>query len=331
MRGLKGLTAALSLLTLSPVPAWSWGMDGHHTVGMVADLILMNDPAGAAAKQLLGASLADSAVWADCAKGLCGVLTPDQQTYVQNNPQHATYHYTDVPIQQSFYRPGTAGTRDNDIVQIITESANILRGQSVNGPARLDRKSALWVLAHMVGDIHQPLHVGAIYFDKDCKRPVDPNSVGAGQPNFGIGTSSVSTNGGNDLLLGGKESFHVTYWDDGRVTGAMRLAGVKDNSIGALASYIVAHPPAGWETPGDPAGWSLHWATEIMPLANDALTKIMIGDARRLPPSHGQLQCKWPVTIPAGYDDWSRDKALTQLSKAGFRLAAMVRALLGSQ
>jgi hypothetical protein len=28
---------------------------------------------------------------------------------------------------------------------------------------------------------------------------------------FGIGSTSVSTDGGNDLLLGGNKSFHVTY------------------------------------------------------------------------------------------------------------------------
>ena len=57
------------------------------------------------------------------------------------------------------------------------------------GPALvLDRKSALSVLAYLVGDLHQPLHVGAIYYDKTCQRVVDPNVLGAGQPNFGIGS-----------------------------------------------------------------------------------------------------------------------------------------------
>jgi hypothetical protein len=199
---------------------------------MVADLILQNDPAGAAARQLLQNSLSEAAVWADCAKGACGPLTPDERTYVEDNSQHKTFHYTDVPIQQAQYKLGTAGTREDDVVQVSKQAINILRGVPPNqGPAVLDRKSALWVLAHMVGDLHQPLHVGAIYYDQECDEVVDPNIVGAGKPNFGIGSTVASTEGGNDLKLGGGKSFHVFYWDDGTVTGAMRLAGVKRKSV----------------------------------------------------------------------------------------------------
>jgi hypothetical protein len=199
---------------------------------MVADLILQNDPAGAAARQLLQNSLSEAAVWADCAKGACGPLTPDERMYVDDNSQHKTFHYTDVPIQQPQYKLGTAGTREDDVVQVSKQAINILRGVPPNqGPAVLDRKSALWVLAHMVGDLHQPLHVGAIYYDQECDEVVDPNIVGAGKPNFGIGSTVASTEGGNDLKLGVGKSFHVFYWDDGTVTGAMRLAGVKRKSV----------------------------------------------------------------------------------------------------
>jgi hypothetical protein len=236
----------------------------HRTVGMVADLLLKNESAGATVNQRLGASLSEAATWADCGKGICGPLSDDEKAYVPSNAQHKDYHYTDVPIQQSFYKLGMAGTRNNDVVQIITQAVNTLRGKNVNGSAKLDQSSALWVLAHMVGDIHQPLHVGAIYFDQDCKSPVDPNVTGAGQPSFGIGSTAISTDGENDLLLGGNKSFHVTYWDDGTVIEAMRLAGAKKKSVDELASFIVEHPPAGWETAGDPATWSEQWATEII-------------------------------------------------------------------
>jgi S1/P1 Nuclease len=200
---IRGITLTLSALAISSSPVWAWGMDGHRTVGMIADLILQNDPSGTAARQLLQNSLSEAAVWADCAKGACGPLTPDQRTYVEHNPQHKTFHYTDVPIQQPQYKLGTAGTRDDDVVQVAKQAINILRGVPPNqGPAVLDRKSALWVLAHMVGDLHQPLHVGAAYYDQECDEVVDPNIVGAGKPNFGIGSTVASTEGGNDLKLG---------------------------------------------------------------------------------------------------------------------------------
>jgi hypothetical protein len=123
MRALYGSTVALSLWAVSSLPAWSWGLDGHRTVGMVSDRVLQNSPVTRnAVNQILndGTTLSEAATFADCAKGICGrPLSPDEQAYVDANRDHKTYHYTDVPIQQSQYRLGTAGTRDNDVVQII--------------------------------------------------------------------------------------------------------------------------------------------------------------------------------------------------------------------
>jgi hypothetical protein len=296
---------------------------------MIADLVLQNSRAGAAAELLLdGASLSEASTWADCVKGACHrAFTPDEKTYVHNNPQHRTYHFTDVAIQQSQYKLDTAGTRTDDAVQIAKQAVNALRGKTTApGPAVLDRKSGLWVLAHLVGDLHQPLHVGALYYDETCTEVADPNLVGAGQPNFGIGSTVVSTDGGNALKLPNGKSFHVAYWDDGTVTGAMRLAGVRKKSIHDFASYVLAHPPAGWETAGDPATWPEQWASDIMPLAKAALSRIEIGDPVEAAP--GSPKCNWPVTLSREYTSWANRQALTQLGKAGFRLAAVLRAAL---
>jgi hypothetical protein len=329
---MRKITLSLSALAISSTPIWAWGLDGHRTVGMIADLILQSDPAGAAARQLLQNSLSEASTWADCAKGFCGPLSADERTYVQHNPQHKTFHYTDVPIQQSQYKLGTAGTRADDVVQVSRQAINILRGTSPNqGPAVLDRKSALWLLAHMVGDLHQPLHVGAIYYDEECSDVVDPNIVGAGQANFGIGSTVASTNGGNDLKLGGNKSFHVTYWDDGTVTGAMRLAGVKRKSIEDFAQYIVDHPPAGWQAEGDPETWPVQWATEVMPLANASLSRIDIGEGEQVGSQDRGPRCSWPVTLGRDYSTWANQQALTQLGKAGFRLAELLKRILGGQ
>lgn len=216
-------------------------------------------------------------------------------------------------------------------MQVSKQAINILRGKPPNqGPAVLDRKSALWVLAHMVGDVHQPLHVGAIYFDENCEEVVDPNIVGAGMPNFGIGSTVASTDGGNDLKLPNGKSFHVTYWDEGTVTGAMRLAGVKKKNIQDFATYIVGHAPSGSETTGDPETWPAQWATEIMPLANAALSRVEIGDATHAETEERGPKCTWPVTLPRDYTSWANERALAQLSKAGFRLAALLRAVFTS-
>jgi hypothetical protein len=258
--------------------------------------------------------------------GICHrPLTADEKAYADANPQHKEFHYTDVPIQQPRYQQGTAGTRDDDVIQVIRESVSILRGRTPeSGPATLTKRQALWVLAHLVGDIHQPLHVGAIYFDRNCAEEVDPNVVGAGKPNFGIGSIVASTNGGNELKMPNGNSFHVKFWDEGTVTGAMRLAG-HARSVEDFAGEIVASPPAHWETTGDVDTWATQWATEIMPLAKQAFTlNIEIGEGEG---DERTLKCTWPVTFDRSYTQWANQQALAQLGKAGFRLAALLRAV----
>jgi hypothetical protein len=274
-------------------------------------------------------SLSDVSVWADCAKGFRYCQrnpTPEEQAFADQNPRHHSFHYTDVPIQQSQYRAGTAGTGTDDVVQVIKQAVNVLRGRAPNqGPAVLNEREALWLLVHLVGDTHQPLHVGAVYFDKECDEVVDPNVVGAGKPNFGIGSTVASTTGGNDLKIGNSKNLH-SFWDGGTVTGAMRILNIRNRSIKDFATAIVNNPPTGWETSGDPETWSAQWATEIMPLANNAITRVDIGEGT---PADGDGEqgpkCTWPVTLDRGYNQWANQQTLNQLGKAGFRLAALLR------
>jgi hypothetical protein len=119
MRLLHGLTLAVSGLLISCAPVWSWGSEGHRTVGMVADLILQNAPTtrDAVAEILGGVSLSEASVFADCAKGpsVCQrPLSNDEKDYVDHNHQHHVFHYTDVAIQQLEYRLGAAGTREDE-------------------------------------------------------------------------------------------------------------------------------------------------------------------------------------------------------------------------
>ena len=298
---------------------------------MVADIILESASVTRdRIRQILGEnSLSDVSVWADCAKGFRYCQRPptrEEAVFTDQNPQHHLFHYTDVPIQQGQYHPGIAGTRSDDLVQVMIYAVNVLRGKGPNhGPAVLNERSALWLLAHLVGDVHQPLHVGALYFDKNCEKVVDPNVAGAGELNFGIGTTVVSTRGGNELKIGRGKDLH-SYWDAGVVIGAMRLVSVRNKSIDDFTKAITENPPLGWETSGDIDAWPTQWATEIMPLAKSALTRVQIGQALQTQGGLGP-KCTWPVTLTRDYAQWANQQTLNQLSKAGFRLAALLRAI----
>src|SRR5215831_4244424 len=279
--------------------AWSWSGEGHRTVGAIADLILEKYPKvrERVASILGGNSLAEVSVWADCAKGFRYCHRPptdEEKAFAAQNRAHHAFHYTDVPIQQTAYHAGTAGTADNDIVAVTAYAINVLREKVPNhGPAILNERDALWLLVHTVGDIHQPLHVGAVYFDNTCATIVDPNVAGARLPSFGIDSTIASTKGGNDLKISKSRNLHA-YWDGGTVKGAMRLVGVRDKSIEEFAMAIARNPPHAWQTAGDPETWSTQWATEIMPLAHLALTRLHIAPGELVTGGPGG-HCTWSV------------------------------------
>jgi S1/P1 Nuclease len=330
-------------------PAWAWDFPGHRIVGAVADLILLqhyptaqqrvsellDKPNGGSIERR---SLSQVAVFPDCAKRgnvpFCGRPPSDEEkAYAEHNPHHDKFHFADVPLQQPSYVASSAGTDDIDVVQMIAYAVAQLRGK--NPPAKpqvnLTDTEALWLLAHLVGDIHQPLHIGAKYFDKTCETSVDPN-IGGTPPSFGIGESTAMTMGGNLILLTAAPpsvppaaNLHL-YWDGTAVVRAMQTAG-SAHSEQDFAKLLAATPPPGWETAGAPETWSAQWASEIMPLAVEAHGRLTIRKGSKPSPFPLTGGCTWETTLEPSYEDWAKAQARTQLAKAGFRLAVLLKAI----
>jgi hypothetical protein len=219
MRG-RIRTACLAAWAASavPAPAAAWDFPGHRIVGAIADLVLQQyhpatqqrvsellqkNDGGSVQKR----SLSEVAVFLDCAKKgnvpFCGRPPSDEEkAYAERNPHHDQFHFADVPLQQPSYLPNTAGTQGIDAVQMIGYAVAQLRGKTppAKPDVNLTDTEAVWLIAHLVGDIHQPLHVGAKYFDKTCQTSVDPN-IGGTPPTFGIGDTVAMTMGGNLIFL----------------------------------------------------------------------------------------------------------------------------------
>ena len=320
----------------SSAPAWSWSGKGHRIVGAIADEVLKKSPTTKAkvTEILGGKTLATVSIWADCAKGFTychRAPSQEEQAYASKNPEHHNFHYADIPYQESAYVDASAGSAKYDAVHVISYAVAVLRGNApANDSINLTQREALWVLAHVVGDIHQPLHVAALYYDKDCHDVVDPNIVGAGMPNFGIGTSVSETTGGNDLTKGSNNLHH--YWDDNFVDKAMKSVGFTANATAKFVTYVVKHPPQNWQTSGDPETWSAKWASEIMPTGRFAYEGVRLGQAKH--PDEVQptrLKCTAEVTFEPNYESDAAKVALRQVGKAGFRLAALLTAVFESQ
>ena len=339
------LTCAIVL----PAPAIAWDYPGHRIVGAIADAVLSanepeiyrkivvgarSDPAILAGRDadgnLLQRTLRDVAVYPDCAKAgnvpYCGrVPTKEEVAYVARNPHNGGYHYTDVPTQQPKYVAGSAGTEPTDVVKMINHTVAQLRGKKpkLEG-VNLTDVEALRLLAHLVGDIHQPLHVGSPYYDKtNCTAQVDPTNLPGG-------TNSVAAvNGGNYILLAAAtppaappaDDLHL-YWDSSVVNHAMRDAGFL-GSEQEFARHLAADAPSLVTASPDPETWAADWATEAIQTASDAYNRDDIKIT-------GQLKgnrCEWRAVLEPTYQAWAQGVAYDQLRKAGFRLAAILVAI----
>lgn len=106
---------------------------------------------------------------------------------------HNTYHFEDVAIQRGRFDRNFEGTNDHDIVSATNAAIAVLLDRPAPPPfSIIDKREALFMLAHLVGDLHQPLHVGAAYLD-DKGNMVDPDVTHTIDPR-------TETAGGNLIL-----------------------------------------------------------------------------------------------------------------------------------
>jgi len=220
MRSTSGqlfVAATLFAIGLS-TPLLAYAPLGHEIVGAIADERLANTPTATKIRTLLdGLSLEKAAVIADEIKGwdkkgadnpkafhyfahpkidrqLRDFWRANQPTHDANSamPSHHWFHYTDVPVLNVHrYSDGTTGRTQWDIVHMISYCVDVLRGEvPENNPRKITKPVAIILLAHYLGDIHQPLHVGAEYFNQ-AGHAVDPDK---NQP-------GIEDEGGNTLML----------------------------------------------------------------------------------------------------------------------------------
>lgn len=312
LRSLVVLACTAGLLLLMTANGSAWGEPGHRLVGLLAEMHLKDTRALREVARILEPqeTLADAAVWPDTIKN---PLYEDEDTarFRLEHPAHDTYHYANLPFQSDRYHPDTPGARPMDIVQTLRESIRVLRGRST----ALTEREALRMLAHLAGDVHQPLHVGNGFVgDRSPLRFVLPTGPAGWR----------STLGGNALVYGPEDRFNLhSYWDAHAVNISMRDEGVPAYAGRLFRDYAVA---AAWRDTGDPDAWPERWAAESLVLAKQAHEGIEIttylgpDDAKRT--AH-----RWRIRQPAGYDDTARSRVPSQLARGGYRLASVLRAI----
>ncbi len=140
--GLFLVTASL-LITLKPADAEAWGRTGHYITGEIAQRHL-NAEAAAAVERILGdTSLAVATVWMD------QVRSQDDYRYT------ADWHWVTIPDGMTYEE--TEKNPNGDVIRSLEENIELLKAGGLTEKEELD---ALRFVIHMIGDMHQPLHVG---------------------------------------------------------------------------------------------------------------------------------------------------------------------------
>ena len=320
----------LSILIASS-QASAWGPGGHKTVGAIADQMIEGTHAATEVKAILGnISLQDASVWADCVKGVnpkndykyeptreypeCKIFETSQRKaemsdFVRRNNKncntkpeksscHEEYHFTNVAIQHEKYDAKFVGTRNDDIVNAIAAATHVLKGDSAPSPFNFkDKREALLLLVHYVGDIHQPLHVGAVYLDENGKT-VNPDA-GAYDP-------KTDTHGGNYILVHG-EKFH-SMWDG--IPKSLTASHAKPTMLKQARAIPV--------TTGQIYDWPIIWASDTLIEARQAFERIEFSNRR---------QGNWDATLPENYNKDMDTIKETQVVKAGAHLAQLLQAI----
>lgn len=153
--------SALALLTA--FAGFAWGQKGHDVVAYIAEVHLTPTTKVAVESALDGKSIVYYANWLDDAS---------------NTPQYSyskTWHYKNIDAGIK-YEDMTLNPK-GDIVTAINEQISKLKSKKLSGE---EEALALKMIVHLIGDIHQPMHMGHLsdlggnkvyvkYFGRDRK------------------------------------------------------------------------------------------------------------------------------------------------------------------
>ena len=220
------LRFALSVVLLTvnlTAPALAWGDRGHRTTAKIAwrqmtpqarngvnDLIASADVLATPACRV--SDFSDASVWADCVRS----------RYKERFYATSKWHYIDIPVcDRAFRLPADPDNRF--VITRLEREASVLADRSQPRARRLE--ALMWV-AHLIGDIHQPLHVG-----------------------------DRSDRGGNEVQIRSPRDHRDVklhaFWDSELVDDALGSEGgiegmMADAAAARRSPAVVAVPPEGW-------------------------------------------------------------------------------------
>jgi len=144
MKSLFILTLIALLNTTTAIESKpDWGPTGHRTTGKIAEKHLTKKAKKKIDKLLNGESLAFVSTFADQIKS--------DKKY----NKYYTWHYVNMPLDTKY--EDAKKNPEGDLVTGINKCVKVLKD---NTSSIEDKRFFLKMLVHLVGDLHQPMHVG---------------------------------------------------------------------------------------------------------------------------------------------------------------------------
>jgi len=311
-RQISLISASLYLLA-SAFNASAWTEEGHQAVGAIGDSLIQGHAAQKHVQELLGTeTMSTASTWADQAKGW-GEQTDEMDQFRNDNPNNGQNHYTDIPFEESVYSEKSVGATNVDVVHAINACVLILQGKPEQQKIfnNVNQKIALRLLVHYVGDIHQPLHVGAGYLN-DTKW-VDPNTFKG---------PHEDDQGGNRLMLHG-EKLHL-FWDMDAVKIAMTNANASTPQ--AYGAALLKKPAPKWQTKGSLQQAPFEWATQSL-VASKPVHDLNVISHKEVQDRRGK-HGEWVVEPKRpDYTQFAAKLVDQQILLGGYRLAYVLEAI----
>lgn len=138
----KRIFLGLSIAIVTTLQGFGWGQKGHDTVAFIAESHLTPTTLHMVDSILGNRSIVYYSNWLDNAS---------------HTPEYAytkTWHYKNIDPDETFENAPVLKT--GDVVTAIREQVKILSDPK----SKEDKSLALKILIHLVGDIHQPMHMG---------------------------------------------------------------------------------------------------------------------------------------------------------------------------
>ena len=133
----------LSAMIFCSVMAFAWGQTGHRVVGKIAENHLSKKAKSALACIMGTEGLVEASTWMD------NIKSDDKYDHTHQ------WHYVTIPDGKDYHNCEVA--EGGDAYESINRMIAIIKNKEASKAEKIE---AIRMLTHLVGDVHQPLHVG---------------------------------------------------------------------------------------------------------------------------------------------------------------------------